>query len=230
MYFEKSKDGHVTPIDGVQIVDFACGNNHTVSDSIQKISKQFDFLINDEISFQVAFDSKKRAYSWGFGGFGRLGHAEQKDEMVPRMMKYFDSGSRGVRSIFCGSSFSLAISEVGILFLFGQNKKTGEANMYPKPVQDLSGWHITSIGCSNTSIVISADDTLIAWGASPTYGELGLGDLQKSSTTPKEVSRMEGLKIPQVTMGMAHTLLLVNTEHEATNEKYLKMPEFDLDD
>lgn len=31
MYFEKSKDGHVTPIDGVQIVDFSCGNNHTVS-------------------------------------------------------------------------------------------------------------------------------------------------------------------------------------------------------
>lgn len=30
LYIEKSKDGHVTPIDGVQIVDFACGNNHTV--------------------------------------------------------------------------------------------------------------------------------------------------------------------------------------------------------
>lgn len=30
LYIEKSKDGHVTPIDNVQIVDFACGNNHTV--------------------------------------------------------------------------------------------------------------------------------------------------------------------------------------------------------
>ncbi|XP_031617169.1 protein RCC2 homolog [Contarinia nasturtii] len=207
LYIEKSKDGHVTPIDGVQIVDFACGNNHT-----------------------VAIDSKKRAYSWGFGGFGRLGHAEQKDEMVPRMMKFFDSSSRGVRSIFCGATYSLAINDIGVLYLFGQNKKTGEANMYPKPVQDLSGWHITSLGCSNTSIVISADDTLIAWGASPTFGELGLGDLQKSSTTPKEVSRMEGMKIPQVTMGLAHTMLLVNTEDEATNAKYLKMPEFTLDD
>lgn len=87
----------------------------------------------------MAIDSKKRAYSWGFGGFGRLGHAEQKDEMVPRMMKYFDSASRGVRSVFCGASYSLAITEHGVLFLFGQNKKTGEANMYPKPVQDLSG-------------------------------------------------------------------------------------------
>lgn len=91
--------------------------------------------------------------------------------MVPRAMKFFDS-SRGVRSIFCGSTFSLAVNDIGVLYLFGQNKKTGEANMYPKPVQDLSGWHITSIGCSNTSVVISADDSLIAWGASPTYGEL----------------------------------------------------------
>lgn len=92
--------------------------------------------------------------------------------MVPRMMKFFDTSSRGVRSIFCGATYSLAINDIGVLYLFGQNKKTGEANMYPKPVQDLSGWHITSIGCSNTSIVISADDTLIAWGASPTFGEL----------------------------------------------------------
>lgn len=116
LFIEKSKDGHATPIDGVQIVDFSCGNNHT-----------------------VAIDSKKRAYSWGFGGFGRLGHAEPKDEMVPRMIKYFDMGARGVRSVFSGASYTLAITDVGVLFMFGQNKKTGEANMYPKPVQDLAG-------------------------------------------------------------------------------------------
>lgn len=63
-----------------------------------------------------------------------------------------------------------------------------------------------------------------------TLFQKGLGDLQKSSTTPKEVSRMEGMKIPQVTMGLAHTLLLVNTDNEATDAKYLKQPEFTLDD
>ncbi|KAI8038262.1 hypothetical protein M5D96_008951, partial [Drosophila gunungcola] len=164
LYIEKSKEGHVTPVDGVQIVDFACGNNHT-----------------------VAIDSKKRVYSWGFGGFGRLGHAEPKDEMVPRLMKFFDTQGRGGRSVYCGSTFSLI------------NKKTGEANMYPKPVQDLSGWNITDIGCANTSIMISADDTLIAWGASPTFGELGIGEFQKSSTVPKEVPKLDNMKIPQST-------------------------------
>lgn len=78
-------------------------------------------------------------YSFGFGGVGRLGHAEQKDEMVPRLIKFFDSINKGVKRIFCGASFTLAIPDTGTLYLFGQNKKTGEANMYPKPVQDLAG-------------------------------------------------------------------------------------------
>jgi alpha-tubulin suppressor-like RCC1 family protein len=207
LYIEKAKDGHVTPVDDVAIVDFSCGNNHT-----------------------VAIDAKKRAYSWGFGGVGRLGHAEQKDEMVPRLIKYFDTTSKGVRRVFCGASFSLAISEAGQLFLFGQNKKTGEANMYPKPVQDLAGWNITTLDCGNTSVIISADDSLIAWGASPTYGELGLGDFHKSSSVPKEVNKMEGMKVVQVAMGMSHTMLLCNTEDDKTREKYDNFNEFTIED
>lgn len=86
---------------------------------------------------------------------------------------------------------------MGALFLFGQtNFRTGEANMYPKPVEGLSVSHITSIGCSETSIVISADDTLIAWGASPTFGELvsRRNDLQHHSqqnTKQKSITKLK---------------------------------------
>lgn len=31
IFVERSKDGHPTPVTDVQIVDIACGNNHTVS-------------------------------------------------------------------------------------------------------------------------------------------------------------------------------------------------------
>lgn len=150
--------------------------------------------------------------------------------MVPRLIKFFDIQGRGGRSVYCGATYSLVVNELGLLLLFGQTKKTGEANMYPKPVQDLAGWNITDIGCANTSIVISADDTLIAWGGSPTYGELGLGNFQKSSTVPKEVPKMDNMKIPQVTMGYSHTVLLVDTDNEATKVKYDKLPEYTLDD
>ncbi|XP_059055129.1 protein RCC2 homolog [Achroia grisella] len=203
LFFEKSKDGHVSPVKDVDIVDFSCGNNHT-----------------------VAIDSKKRAYSWGFGGFGRLGHAEPRDESVPRLIKYFETQSRGVRSVHCGATYSLAVNENGALFMFGQTKRTGEANMYPKPVQDLSGWNIRSVGTSNTSVVLEADDSLIAWGVSPTYGELGTGEIAKSTARPKEVSRMDGMKITQVTMGFSHTLLLADDSSDEVKEKLANMPTF----
>jgi len=63
----------------------------------------------------VAIDARKRAFSWGFGGLGRLGHAEQRDEMMPRLIKFFDSQNRGVKAVYCGNSYSLAINDFGKL-------------------------------------------------------------------------------------------------------------------
>jgi hypothetical protein len=64
------------------------------------------------------------------------------------------------------------LAVTGAVYLFGQTKRTGEANMYPKPIQDLTGWSVRSVGCGFTSIVMAADDSVIAWGPSPKYGEL----------------------------------------------------------
>ncbi len=64
----------------------------------------------------------------------------------------------------------MALDENGLLYFWGQNKSSGEATMYPKNVQDLNGWNIRSVACANKSIVVAADDSLISWGPSPTYG------------------------------------------------------------
>lgn len=204
IFVERSKDGHPTPVTDVQIVDVACGNNHT-----------------------VAVDAKKRPYSWGFGGYGRLGHAEPKDEYIPRLIKYFDGHNRGVEKVYCGSTFTIACSALGV-FLWGQTKRTGEANMYPKPLQDLFGWDVRAVGCSTTSIVVAADDSVIAWGPSPTYGELGLGENVKSSTQPKEVKTLEGAHVEQITCGMGHTVLLVRDETEQDKEILGRLKEITL--
>lgn len=62
-FVEKNKQAK-TPITNVSIKDVKCGTNHT-----------------------VAVDDKGRVFTWGFGGYGRLGHAETKDELVPRQVK-----------------------------------------------------------------------------------------------------------------------------------------------
>lgn len=46
-------------------------------------------------------------------GYGRLGHTEQKDEMVPRLVKLFDFPGRGAAQIYCGYQCSFAVNETG---------------------------------------------------------------------------------------------------------------------
>lgn len=49
----------------------------------------------------------------------------------------------------CGAAFNLGISEIpGMVNMWGIYTTSKEANMYPKPIQDLSGWSVRSIACS----------------------------------------------------------------------------------
>lgn len=53
----------------------------------------------------------------------------------------------------------------------------------------------------------------------------GIGNDPKSSSTPTFVDYMDGVNVSQVAMGWEHTLLLVNTDDSASNEKYRSRPE-----
>lgn len=206
-FIEKSREGHVTPVDEVFIIDVACGTNHT-----------------------LAVDKKHRCYSWGFAGYHRLGHSETKNELVPRSIKVFDAPNntgRGAAKVFAGATHSMALDVNGLLYFWGQNKSSGEATMYPKNVQDLCGWRIRIVACANRSIFVIADDTSISWGPSPTYGELGYGEgKSKSSTTPQEVKTLDGVHVMSVACGFGHTLLIASDkkpEEQALLKKQFKV-------
>ncbi|KAG8142220.1 putative Protein RCC2 protein [Naja naja] len=178
IFLEKTKDGQILPVPNIVVRDVACGANHT-----------------------LILDSQKRVFSWGFGGYGRLGHAEQRDEMVPRLVKLFDFPGRGAAQIYAGYTCSFAVSETGGLFFWGATNTSRESTMYPKTVQDLCGWKIRSLSCGKSSIIVAADDSTISWGPSPTFGEL-------------------------VAMGYAHSLAIARDESEAEKEKIKKLPEY----
>ncbi|XP_072210465.1 protein RCC2 [Excalfactoria chinensis] len=204
IFIEKTKDGQILPVPNVVVRDVACGANHT-----------------------LVLDSQKRVFSWGFGGYGRLGHAEQKDEMVPRLVKLFDFPGRGAAQIYAGYTCSFAVSETGGLFFWGATNTSRESTMYPKAVQDLCGWKIRSLACGKSSIIVAADESTISWGPSPTFGELGYGDHKpKSSTAAQEVKTLDGIYTEQVAMGYAHSLVIARDESDAEKEKLRKLPEY----
>mmetsp|Transcript_28149 Transcript_28149/g.53249 ORF Transcript_28149/g.53249 Transcript_28149/m.53249 type:complete len:574 (-) Transcript_28149:362-2083(-) len=193
---------NVVKFDGVplsespNVVDVVCGNNHT-----------------------VAMTSEGAVFTWGFAGYGRLGHNSQKDLMSPLELDVFSvSKSRnprmGAKMITAGATCSYALSAGGQMFFWGRTKASGEATMYPKPLHDLNGWSIRSFSCGNNSSFVIADDAVITWGPSPTYGELAYGDPKcnnpKSSTIPKLVDSMQGAHAHMVAAGYGFAVLIVD--------------------
>ena len=169
------------------VVDIKCGNHHT-----------------------IAMTEDGRVYSWGFGGYGRLGHDNPADLLEPKELLTFSEPVRpragaapgppdSAVGITCGAACSMVIRKSGVTNFWGKTKTSGEATMYPKPIADLHGWRVRAFGSGNTSIVIAAEKSVISWGPSPTRGELGYGKGEKtSSTKPKKMDPMEGYNVAQI--------------------------------
>lgn len=94
LFIEKTREGQQIPVEDVSIIEVAAGVNHA-----------------------VAVDSKRRCFSWGFAGYGRLGHSDTKNELVPRNIKSFDYAKRGAKKVWAGSTFCVALDESVSIFI-----------------------------------------------------------------------------------------------------------------
>uniref|UniRef100_A0A1D1XK72 Protein RCC2 n=1 Tax=Anthurium amnicola TaxID=1678845 RepID=A0A1D1XK72_9ARAE len=189
VYEAQSRPRAIAAFSGKTVVKVACGTNHT-----------------------VAVDSSGFVYTWGFGGYGRLGHREQKDEWVPRLVEVFQKQNilPPTAIVSAGSVNSACTGGGGQLYMWGKLKNTGDDWMYPKPVIDLSGWNIRCMNSGNMHHVIGADESCISWGVAH-CGELGYGPLgQKSSANPKKVDILEGMRITSVACGTGLSLIVVD--------------------
>ncbi|KAJ1273314.1 hypothetical protein BS78_06G270700 [Paspalum vaginatum] len=179
----------IAAFSGKTVTKVACGTNHT-----------------------VAVDSSGFVYTWGFGGYGRLGHREQKDEWQPRLVEIFQKHNVLPPNaiVSAGSASSACTAGGGQLYMWGKMKNTGDDWMYPKPVMDLSGWNIRCMASGNMHHVVGADDSCISWGSAQN-GELGYGpNGQKSSANPKKVDILEGMHVTSVGCGYGLSLIVVD--------------------
>ncbi|KAL1533340.1 protein RCC2-like [Salvia divinorum] len=192
----------IASLSGETIVKTACGTNHT-----------------------VAVTKDGHVYTWGFGGYGRLGHREQKDEWAPRLVDVFTR--RNVLPpnsiISAGSANSACTAGGGQLYIWGKIKNTGDDWMYPKPLMDLSGWNLRCMDSGNSHYFVGADSSCISWGHAQS-GELGYGpNGQKSSAIPKKVDILEGMHVISVASGFAHSLIVVDRTTNAERIEELEV-------
>ncbi|KAL8059195.1 hypothetical protein ABFS82_03G068500 [Erythranthe guttata] len=192
----------IAALAGETIVKVACGTNHT-----------------------VAVDKNGFVYTWGYGGYGRLGHREQKDEFSPRRVDVFTRHNvlPADAVVSAGSANCACTAGGGQLYMWGKIKTSGDDWMYPKPLMDLSGWNIRCMDSGNMHHFVGADSSCISWGHAQS-GELGYGPHgQKSSAVPKKVDILEGMHVISAACGLAHSLVVVDRANIADRLEQLEV-------
>jgi len=169
-----------------KIIRVACGHNHT-----------------------ICVDSVGKVYTWGFGGYGRLGHKVQKDEFAPKQVEV-QGGDRNLCPPDCvvaaGSVTSWFTALMGQMYCFGKLKTNGDNTMYPIPFLDLQGWNLRSVACGATTFAACGEREAITWGQGGGNGELGYGASgPKSSANPKLVDSLSGKMVHRVRRVLSHT-------------------------
>lgn len=175
----------------------------------------------------IALDIEGKVWSWGFGGYGRLGHRSPQNELRPRKIETFFPPHYKLDYVTCGATSSFAVHRARkSTYFWGITSKTGDSTMYPKPLYDLQGNEMHCFASGNTSTVAATDRTIVSWGPSPTYGELGLGEGNaKSSVKPKIIEDLDGLYCSCIATGIAFTAMIVHVSTSEDEDVFQKLKE-----
>jgi len=206
-YEAEATPKRVSKLNGLKSVHIACGQSHCASISGEGI-----------------------VYTWGNGGYGRLGHKNQDDVWTPKPLAEY----LRARFITCGTSHTTAIGWSVLsngkvclgspsVFMWGKTRSaTQNAWMYPKQEDELRGWTVHALDTGATHNVVHADSSTISWGSACLSGELGFGEGgKKSSANPAKVDALEGISVAHVACGPANTFLLVESSPAVS-----KLPEW----
>ena len=162
-----------------------------------------------------------RIFSWGCGNYGVLGHNRQKDEYYPRHVSSLQRGMTFTK-VAAGSNCSLALTNQGHVYYWGNHRSNSEAVMKPRIVDALANnQHIvTNMAAGPSSIVCSTDlGNTVVWGNGP-YGELGING-KKSSSKPAFVESLSGHVVSDLACGQGSVLYVIKDDK--------KLPKADLD-
>lgn len=168
-----------------------------------------------------------KAYSWGDGAYGKLGHRAQEQRNSPTRIQ----GAR-FRLVQCGDNstcglgwpesrygdFVKPVNSPGMLFIWGVLKGThGEGATHPMPEYELQGWSIppTNLSMGASHLALASDDAAVAWAQTPVaYGQLGYGEKgPKSSHKPQKVQALDDCLATQVVANTCSTFYLLDKDH-----------------
>jgi len=160
-------------------------------------------------SFAITADGA--VWSWGGGGFGRLGHGDEQIQLLPKKVEAF-AGQR-VIVVSAGCFHSLAITADGSVWSWGWGASGqlghGDAQnqLLPKKAEAFAGQRVVAVSAGSAhSLAITADGAVWSWGEGY-QGRLGHGN-HEVQLLPKKIEAFADQRVVAVSAGAAHSLAL----------------------
>lgn len=144
-------------------------------------------------------------WTWGYNGSGQLGDGTYEMRKKPVQVQELT----GVKSVACGSSYTVALKNDGTVWAWGDNSYgqlgdgTWDYKVSPVQVQGLTGIITVAAGNRHT-VALKSDGTVWTWGDNY-RGQLGDGT-RTSKYSPVQVEGLTG--IIAVAAGYEHALAL----------------------
>lgn len=167
----------------------------------------------------VALTTHGEVFTWGYGGFGALGHSVYHRELFPRLVEGSWDGK--ICHIATGGTHTAAITESGELYTWGRDEGDGRLGLGPGRGPNEGGGlsipskvkalpvPVVAVSCGGFfTMVLTKEGQLWNWGANSNY-ELGRGD-KIGGWEPKPIRSLEDVRIVQIASGGYHSLALTD--------------------
>nr|XP_026484631.1 probable E3 ubiquitin-protein ligase HERC2 isoform X1 [Vanessa tameamea] len=183
----------VTALSGLEVVAIACGGAHS-----------------------ACLTARGRVYTWGKGRYGRLGHGDSEDQLVPKLVEALSSYR--VIDIACGSgdAQTLCITDDDNVWSWGDGDygKLGrggsEGCKLPMRIDCLKGLRVIKVECgSQFSVALCQCGSVYTWGKGD-YHRLGHGSYDHVRR-PMRVTGMQGKMIVSIATGSLHCVACTDT-------------------
>jgi len=159
----------------------------------------------------LAITADGAVWSWGGGGFGRLGHGDERHQLLPKKVEAL-AGQR-VLAVSSAGDRSLALTADGAVWswgwgTFGMLGHGDQQNqLLPKKVEAMAGRRVVAVSAgAYHNLALTADGAVWSWGQGA-FGQLGHGD-QHDQLLPKKIEAFAGQRVVAVSAGAYHSLAL----------------------
>ncbi|KAE8703042.1 XB3 in, putative isoform 1 [Hibiscus syriacus] len=160
-------------------------------------------------------------FTWGEESGGRLGHGTEKDFNHPQLVEFL--AVTNVEFVASRKYHTCVVSSAGDLFTWGDGVHnagllghgTDVSHWIPKRVCGaLEGLQVLSISCGTWHSALATSNGKLFTFGDGRFGVLGHGD-RESTTYPKEVQMLNGLKTVKVACGVWHTAAILEVSGQS---------------